>query len=744
MNFYCYKVKLSTMLEKEINSDRDKIYKVIKERRLCDAFSYIEELLDLETSPQLTPRFYAQKTTYSHMADYLMQGADDPERDKLYSNIINSLYEITDQLFDDIKINEVSDYIYDKRRYYRLKGGADIHKYVSLLKTEKDKYKLMKEAGVEESQILDSAKAIEKLQEEIFAIVASAFAFSEDEINAVKELLNTKEFGETTSSLVVSALTISALYFYSEDKILTLFNTYFSTDSDEVKQRALCGALILMYYHRDRVDMSEKIKNLIELFSDDKKFCNDVISHFLKFIRTLETEEILDRLSYEIYPDLVNLFSELDTALNKKEISENEFFEMISPNSDINKRINKNTLKKISEYETKLIEGFDILYSLYKTLKNEPFFDKITNWLRPYSSENSEIYPLIKRDSKFDQILTKSNYLCNSDRYSLGLYFYSQLMRENVKFDESEVDEDIYDIFGGTRTVLPGEEGKIIIDLYVQDLYRLFNLSKFRLTNIFDYHIDLSEVDVLNPILSTDETLLLIGEYYMKNGYFLYAQKYFRKLLKRDLSNHVFYQKIGYCKQRLKDYQGAIEEYVKADQIMENIWTFNQLAQCYKALDNIPKAIECYKDALRIAPDDQNLEFQLANCLMQRERYEEALKYYYKIDFMTDNSPKIWRQIVRCSLLLGKLEQAKTYNRKLLSSSPVSNDYMNMGHICLVQKKLKKACEYYRKSIELNKNVKDYFDKALMADYNTLIKLGASKCEIAIIRDILTKESRGY
>ena len=112
------------MLEKEINSDRDNIYKAIKEKRLYDAFSYIEVLLDLETSPHLNSRFNVQKTTYSYMADYLMQGVDDPERDKLYNDIIMSLYEITDQLFDDIKINEVSDYIYDKRRYYRLKGSS--------------------------------------------------------------------------------------------------------------------------------------------------------------------------------------------------------------------------------------------------------------------------------------------------------------------------------------------------------------------------------------------------------------------------------------------------------------------------------------------------------------------------------------------------------------------------------------------------------------------------------------------
>ena len=728
------------MLEKEINSDRDNIYKAIKEKRLYDAFSYIEVLLDLETSPQLNSRFNAQKTTYSYMADYLMQGVDDPERDKLYNDIIMSLYEITDQLFDDIKINEVSDYIYDKRRYYRLKGDADIHKFVSLLKTEKDKYKLMKEAGADDSQILLSAKAIENLQEEIFGIVASSFAFSEDEFNAIKELLNAKEFGEITSSLVVSALTISALYFYSENKILTLFNTYFSTDSDEVKQRALCGALILMYHHRDRVDMSEKIKRLIELFSDDKKFCNDIIYHFLTFIRTLDTEEISDKLSHEMFPDLVKLFSKGDNRLSKKEISENLLFDMEDIDSDVKRKIPKKLAKMLREYDAKLMDGFDVMYPFYSTLKNFPFFNKITNWLRPYSSENSEIYPLIRKDSRFDKILTKANNLCTSDRHSIGLSFYSELLREDVKFDKSNDDEDILDIFGGERTVLPGEEGKIVTDLYVQDLYRLFNLSKFNLTNIFDYHINLIEVDALKPILSTDETLQLIGEYYMKNGYFLHAQEYFVKLLKRDLSNYSLRQKIGYCKQRLQDYQGAIAEYVKADQIMEDIWTYNQLAQCYKALDNIPKAIECYKDALRIDSNNQNLEFQLANCLKQQERYEEALKYYYKIDFMTDNSPKIWRQIARCSLLLGKLEQAETYSKKVLLSSPVSSDYMNMGHICLVQKKLKKACEYYKKSIALNKQVKDYFDKTFVADYNTLINLGASKSEIAIIRDVLTKE----
>ena len=124
---------------------------------------------------------------------------------------------------------------------------------------------------------------------------------------------------------------------------------------------------------------------------------------------------------------------------------------------------------------------------------------------------------------------------------------------------------------------------------------------------------------------------------------------------------------------------------------------------------------------------------------MMNRKYEEALKYFYKVDFISEGSPKTWRPIAWCSLVLGKLQQAETYYDKIFSRLPKAADYLNMGHTHLVQKRVKEACENYKKSIELKDGDKSFFGEAIERDYATLIKLGVSENDIAIICDIVTQ-----
>ncbi|MBR5532153.1 MAG: tetratricopeptide repeat protein [Bacteroidales bacterium] len=727
------------MIVEEIIADRTRIRKNIEERRLFEVFKQLEELLSFGTSPYLDPKFEAQKTTYSYMTQYMLQGVDDLQRDKLYADLIESLYEIVDNLFDDLLLYEVSDYIYDKRRYYKLKGGMSIRECVELLKEEQKKYKLLKEAEVEEELLVASLKNIENFQEELFAIISSSFNLIAKEDKIIKQLLNVKEFGEVTTSLVVSALTLSTIYFYSEEAILTLYDTYATSESEEVKQRALCGALILSYIHRTRVNASERIKKRINLFSDDYRFCRDVQHQFFQFIRSMDTEKISHIFTHEIMPELIKLNPELQSKISFEDLSDEDLALMLDRNPDWEKKIEKSGLvKKLQELNELQVEGSDVLMSTFSSLKGYPFFNKITNWLRPYTSENSEIYTSIKKEAKLGELLKKSMFMCSSDRYSLALTVTQMKEQRNKLIKDIPDDVDINEMFGDNIDKAGGMS-KSISTLYIQDLYRLFTLSKYKLPNIFDQHINLIEVEALMPVFDEENTLRLLGEFYLKKEYYYFAQKYFDILITRNSSDAILYQKLGYCKQMLKDYEGAIEEYGKADNISEDFWTMHHLALCYRAAGNISKALEHYQDALRIKPDSLTIEFQIGYCLMMNRKYEEALKHFYKVDFISEGSPKTWRPIAWCSLVLGKLQQAETFYDKIFSRSPKSADYLNMGHIHLVQKRVKEACENYKKSIELKDGDKSFFSEAIERDYATLIKLGVSENDIAIICDIVTQ-----
>ena len=353
--------------------------------------------------------------------------------------------------------------------------------------------------------------------------------------------------------------------------------------------------MLLLYIYRARVDMSEKIKRRIDLFSDDENFKNDVLQQFFQFIRTSDAEKKSNSLTREIVPDFFNFPPEIQKEINSDNILKRNITSTFKKNPYWEKMLrNSGVDKKIKELYESQYDVADAMVPLFSTLKRYPFFNKITNWLRPFNEECSDIYPLVNKYNLFTQINQLLSFLSNSDKYSMALTLLSNIEQNNLKFDKESLNSDITEILSCDDDIFESKS-KTISALYIQDLYRLFNFSKFKLTNIFDLHIDLSEVVVLKPVFDNDDSLRLLGEFYLENRYYIIAQKYFMQLIKRNVFDFVLYQKLGFCKQKIEDYEGAIEEYVKSDQISEDYWTYCSLAQCYREMGNISKQLSATK-----------------------------------------------------------------------------------------------------------------------------------------------------
>ena len=561
--------------------ERGKIYESLSEGLVYKAIKQIEYLFEeaIEAPPLLVEKMNEVKSIYSKMTQYI--ASEDPQRGDIYNKLIITLYEVADETIDIFILNNlVSSYMYDKRRYYNSIGGTDINKEIDLLKE-----------GLKNSITTEGLKTIENHQNEIFNIIATSFAVKTKDKDAIYALLNTEEFGVVTSSLVVSALTISSIYYYSEDKLLLLLDAYSKSNNEEVKQRALCGALIVMYIHSKKVNLSKGLKLKVETLSAENNFCDDVRFIFLQFIRSIGIEEVSRTYTQKITELATELNEELLSTIKGKDIEDLKDLESLLEQ-------NPKWLKNLedSEFEKKLrvvnnlqLEGSDLLISAFSRMKEFPFFKSIQNWLRPYTNEYSEIYEGIKENSKLGDILEKTFFLCNSDRYSL--LFSSNLNNlQDLMLTGLPSELNMSDMFEGS--IEPSRaEAKLRARLYIQDLYRLFTLSKFNLPKIFSSHINLYEVDALKPIFQDGETLRNIAEFYLSKGHYAYAKTYFKLLSDNNPTDYLLYQKIGYCNQMLKDYKGAIKEYEKADIITRDVWTITSIALCYRLTGDTAKAI---------------------------------------------------------------------------------------------------------------------------------------------------------
>jgi tetratricopeptide (TPR) repeat protein len=115
--------------------------------------------------------------------------------------------------------------------------------------------------------------------------------------------------------------------------------------------------------------------------------------------------------------------------------------------------------------------------------------------------------------------------------------------------------------------------------------------------------------------------------------------------------------------------------------------------------------------------------------------YENALKYYFKVEFLAPANIKIQRPIAWCSFMLKKLDTAKKYFEKIIDIEGNRHDFLNLGHVEWYLGNKKAAIERYKQSIE--KADFGWFAKELSADSEILISYGIDPINIPLMRDYL-------
>ena len=336
--------------------------------------------------------------------------------------------------------------------------------------------------------------------------------------------------------------------------------------------------------------------------------------------------------------------------------------------------------------------------------------------------------------------------LCDSDKYSMLIYIASAPeSQRNMLFQQFDEHREQFQELQSedAQSVIKMRDN--IVNRYIQDLYRFFKLFSRRreFMSIFDTNINLTEVECLKPYISDTSTLSVIAEFYFKNGFYEDAIGFYRQMVaNHDADPHV-YQKIGFAQQSLGKYREALKNYSRYE-LVDNAdaWNTKQMAQCYRSLHEHDMAIEYYNKALELSPQSVNLCLSVGHCHLDKGDYENALKQYYKADFMPKAKHRAWRPIAWCSLLTGKHEQAVNYYEKIINDdTPTSQDYLNYGHVLQVMGRIAEAITQYRKSFELEKNDSEAFSELYLADAKYLVhKLGIPSSDYALMLDAVIND----
>ena len=195
---------------------------------------------------------------------------------------------------------------------------------------------------------------------------------------------------------------------------------------------------------------------------------------------------------------------------------------------------------------------------------------------------------------------------------------------------------------------------------------------------------------------------------------------------------------MGYCMQKERDYNTAIDYYTRADIIKpDSLWTLRHIAQCYRLQGESDKALSYYQMAEELAPENISLLLQTGESFATMKRYDEAFARFFKVEYIKPSSRRALRAIAWCSFLTCKDNQARDYYKRLTEMPSASfEDYLNAGHVEWVNHNNAQAIEFYSKAKEICGST-DKVAEQIMHDSEVLIARGVSENEILLLRDLI-------
>ena len=437
----------------------------------------------------------------------------------------------------------------------------------------------------------------------------------------------------------------------------------------------------------------------------------------------------------KLRPDISKKFNDSTEIIDISSLEENPEWEELLNKSGITDKI-----KELSQLQE---EGSDVFMSTFSHLKSFPFFSDIANWFLPFSLDHSLVSDTLGSDiSVVGDLIENAPYLCNSDKYSFLLSMGSipQSQRQLMLSQFEQQRQAINDAGLSMSALTMPNQRQNMMNKYLQDLYRFFKLfrRKGEFMDPFAAPINLINVPLLSNDLDDIETLTLVAEFYFKRKYYIEALDVYLSLSEKMPPSAPIFQKIGYCYQQNGNIENAIQNYEHAELLnAESLWTLRRIAACHRTLGHTQKALEYYKRVENSKSDDLNIALNMGHCYLELGNYEEAIKCYYKVEFLDEKSNRAWRPLAWCLLLSKNFSQSKNYYDKILNDNPTFEDFLNMGHLALVQGQIQDAINYYKKSINYNKSDIEKLLYSLKEDETHLLEIGINVSMIPYIIDAL-------
>ena len=677
-----------------------RISDALQNSRISEAFSELTSMAEATSAPWAIKNEIARlQEGFGFLREYAVSGVEDPSRDDILAEIKAGIITQTEAIVRLSMIEESPKIYFSNLRYERLQSDSSIPGLIGEFTAFNSALSMMTFTSpsaksdnlkMEKNRQMDMARRI-------FNVIWTAFPLKPDDATAIRSVLSEETIRSEFRELFLSAVMLGAFEFYDERRIVLLAETYLTATGD-LELRALVGLVLSLWMQRESLS-GKSLKNVMDSVREKKGWADDLKMIFLNLVRTRDTDRITRTMNEEVIPGMMKLRPEIFRKFSGKDLSDEFDPEEMNPEweSLLEKSGMADKLKALNDLQS---EGGDVMHSTFAALKGFPFFHQVPNWFLPFFTEQTDVADVLAESADdLGELIAMMPMICDNDKYSLVMSMSQmpsanrRMMVEQFKMQNINLSELRNSLLNPEIASRSNRANDII-----HDFYRFFTLfrRKSEFVNPFVSDFNLPEVAALAPDMKDDAMLRAVGELYFRHRHYRNALSIFERI--DAPGDATLYQKIGFALQKLGFYERAIAAYEKAELLApDSLWTLRRIASLLRQTGETRRALDYYRRIETACPDDPAVALSIGHCYLDMKEYHEALHSYYKAEFMDEKSPKPLRPIAWCAFLMRDFDTSRAYYTRLLASAgPEPQDYLNMGHLCLVTGNSAEALANYK------------------------------------------------
>lgn len=673
--------------------------KLLNEARIYSALEQLKIIARYCSNQQTISQTEELAENYHYMLSFLISGGKDENRNVVQEKTRLRAQELLRIAHRDIRLQE--EHTWYSRTYWEL-----IRQY-----GDKPAGELLRKWG--ENPMPDEQL---QLQDHIFNLLWTSPMWDQ------KETAQWYEFISRQSDMVkihlIGAVFLSAWEYCDKEKLslLSLF-----TDTENPKLNALSITALILLNEQYPIGFTE-YPQVRQLYKNSNIIKNIVVvlKEKLLMLQTLKAIKEEDNILKEFSPDTSR--EKMNELVNRKLI---HLGDMINKGLDVN-------LGNRSEFWHKC----------------EFLRDNISHWWMPFEKSSPAIEGmLIDKDGKFDKQAYKILDLpseCDIDRYSMFSFI------ANTGF-KSSIIEGLAQAMNLPGIISETENTSYInyMKMTMQNLYRIFMHSpiKGEIKNPFQR----KQAYWLNPFFSenlTEENALELCREMVEADITDLPISWIEKQSETYGTSYEMLKVKSECLYQNSKYTEAIDSLSQMLFLKEDDeWALNLIEKCYEKTNRRKLQLEIILKLIKIHPDNTGYVIKAAFTLMHMHRYEEALKYFFKLNYEEPDNTKYQEVIEECALRLKKFDLVLRYNQTILEHKEEKDKYihyLNAGHAYFGMGNWSEALTNYKKykaSLEQwNKEENENTDpeKEFLKDYKMLEGFGIQLQDIMLMLDMMS------